>query len=335
MCRAMAIAVFHTTGALGSSGLLTSCSIINKRQYHCTQPLYSQFNVFLYLYIYNAYRYVCVSDGSCENPLLDSKFPDVSGKGRGYQINNFDVVGHPRWRALKKVSVWQTVNALEQEFRDRAAQGATMVKRSGVDVKPKPFVFGVGATAKDSGDKDGDDDSMVSSLPGISEQVQQGVREANSLLSSEDGHIAPDKFDGDASIGGNSTLGGVRFEASVGTGSAPGHKPGFSFVGLDDADSVSGGEKESQGDDLSTYAGDGNFRVYNAVDDDSVAEGPATENRASQSVVSLSSGSGAGSEISKPSTSPSASSRQAFDVDAHTRIRHAEFERDTRNRNCR
>ncbi len=33
--------------------------------------------------------YVCVLDGSNENPLLDSRFPDISGKGRGYQIQAY------------------------------------------------------------------------------------------------------------------------------------------------------------------------------------------------------------------------------------------------------
>ena len=33
--------------------------------------------------------YVCVLDGSNENPLLDSRFPDISGKGRVYQIKAY------------------------------------------------------------------------------------------------------------------------------------------------------------------------------------------------------------------------------------------------------
>jgi len=93
---------------------------------------------------YNFTLYVCIEDGSAENPLLDSTFPDVSGKGRGYQIYNYAEPsksplsnagpsskeggaatapggGHPEWPELKKVSIWQTVGALEQEFRSRAA----------------------------------------------------------------------------------------------------------------------------------------------------------------------------------------------------------------------
>ena len=54
-----------------------------------------------------------VLDGSNENPLLDSRFPDVSGKGRGYQIASYKD-GISDWPALRKVTVWQTVNALEE-----------------------------------------------------------------------------------------------------------------------------------------------------------------------------------------------------------------------------
>ncbi len=73
--------------------------------------------------IFQSTVYVTLLDGSNENPLLDSRFPDVSGKGRGYQICSHEN-GIEMWPSLRKVSVWQTVNALEQEFRDRAAQAA-------------------------------------------------------------------------------------------------------------------------------------------------------------------------------------------------------------------
>lgn len=64
--------------------------------------------------------YVSVQEVPDDNPLLDSRFPDVSGKGRGYQLQTYDN-GIEGWRTLQKVSVWQTVSALEEEFRDRTA----------------------------------------------------------------------------------------------------------------------------------------------------------------------------------------------------------------------
>lgn len=57
--------------------------------------------------------YVSVLETSGENPLLDSRFPDVSGKGRGYQLMACNG-GTEDWPALRKVSIWQTVSALEQ-----------------------------------------------------------------------------------------------------------------------------------------------------------------------------------------------------------------------------
>jgi hypothetical protein len=45
----------------------------------------------------------------------------VSSKGRGYQLQAYPD-GIPSWPQLRKVSVWQTVEALEQEFKERTAQ---------------------------------------------------------------------------------------------------------------------------------------------------------------------------------------------------------------------
>mmetsp|Transcript_40824 Transcript_40824/g.41690 ORF Transcript_40824/g.41690 Transcript_40824/m.41690 type:complete len:663 (+) Transcript_40824:164-2152(+) len=73
--------------------------------------------------------YVTVLEAGNENPLLDSRFPDVSGKGRGYQLQAYSD-GLPAWSQLRKVSVWQTVVALEQEFRERTARLAQSKRTS-------------------------------------------------------------------------------------------------------------------------------------------------------------------------------------------------------------
>lgn len=65
--------------------------------------------------------YVTIAEAGDENPLLDSRFPDVSAKGRGYQLHCFPE-GAPGWADLRKVTIWQTVSALEEEFKDRAAK---------------------------------------------------------------------------------------------------------------------------------------------------------------------------------------------------------------------
>lgn len=46
-------------------------------------------------------------------PLLDSRFPDVGGKGRGYILNSTPD-GTEQWPALRKVSIWQTATALQR-----------------------------------------------------------------------------------------------------------------------------------------------------------------------------------------------------------------------------
>ena len=66
-------------------------------------------------------------EGGEENPLLDSRFPDVSAKGRGYQLQSYPE-GVDKWPSLRRVTIWQTVAALEQEFRDRAARLAEAKK---------------------------------------------------------------------------------------------------------------------------------------------------------------------------------------------------------------
>lgn len=58
--------------------------------------------------------YVSLLDNNGESPLLDSRFPDVSGKGRGYQLQAYNEGDREDWPSLRKVSIWQTVNALEQ-----------------------------------------------------------------------------------------------------------------------------------------------------------------------------------------------------------------------------
>jgi hypothetical protein len=59
---------------------------------------------------------VSVLETNGENPLLDSRFPDISGKGRGYQLTACNT-GIDGWPSLRKVSIWQTVGALEQVLK--------------------------------------------------------------------------------------------------------------------------------------------------------------------------------------------------------------------------
>lgn len=62
--------------------------------------------------------YLTLQEGGGEQPLLDSKFPNVAAKGRGYQIAAYSN-GVKGWPALRKVSVWQTASAMQQEMELR------------------------------------------------------------------------------------------------------------------------------------------------------------------------------------------------------------------------
>jgi len=62
--------------------------------------------------------YVVIKEGGEDQPLLDSQFPDVSGKGRGYQIKAYNR-GVEGWPELRKVAVWQTQLSLQMEIQAR------------------------------------------------------------------------------------------------------------------------------------------------------------------------------------------------------------------------
>lgn len=57
--------------------------------------------------------YVCVQDAGNENPLLDSKFPNISNKGRGFQIQCFSEKESPEhWPQLRRVQMWQNSDVM-------------------------------------------------------------------------------------------------------------------------------------------------------------------------------------------------------------------------------
>lgn len=73
---------------------------------------------------YRGTYYVVVSDGSSEQPLLDSRFPNVSEKGRGYQLRAY-ADGLPGWPELRKGGG----DRGQQQAREREAGGLTTTVR--------------------------------------------------------------------------------------------------------------------------------------------------------------------------------------------------------------
>uniref|UniRef100_A0A6U1P8Q3 Uncharacterized protein n=1 Tax=Fibrocapsa japonica TaxID=94617 RepID=A0A6U1P8Q3_9STRA len=91
--------------------------------------------------------YVVVQEGTNEQPLLDSRFPDVSSRGRGYQVKSYDS-GRDGWEQLRKVSIWQTQASLQAEIQQREQQAKEQFK-SDADAKASNMIEGGGADVKD------------------------------------------------------------------------------------------------------------------------------------------------------------------------------------------
>lgn len=69
------------------------------------------------------------------NALSDdatTRFPNVSTKGRGYQIRAM-TEGPEGWEELRKVSVWQTTAALQQEMEAKMIKARQQYKNSGLE----------------------------------------------------------------------------------------------------------------------------------------------------------------------------------------------------------
>ncbi len=79
--------------------------------------------------------YAILGEGTKENPLLDSRFPDVSKKGKGYQIKTLPG-GLPNWPELRKISIWQTLVGAKLEGEEqRNSDGNTALATEMTDSK--------------------------------------------------------------------------------------------------------------------------------------------------------------------------------------------------------
>ncbi|CAM9565693.1 unnamed protein product, partial [Discosporangium mesarthrocarpum] len=111
--------------------------------------------------------YTILAEGSEEQPLLDSRFPDVSAKGRGYQIRSVSE-GPEGWARLRKVSVWQTAAALQQEMEARMEKA----RRTGRNASKK--VEGAEDTRREGGNQHGASPLELNGSPGERALVPEG-----------------------------------------------------------------------------------------------------------------------------------------------------------------
>lgn len=137
--------------------------------------------------------YVTVMEGGEENPLLDSRFPDVSAKGRGYQLHSYPE-GIEGWPELRRVTIWQTVAALEQEFRDRAARLAEAKKH--VDASPSTADYGNNAASEATPEEENISDEKIGD---IARKITR-VRDRPGFEDRRDESAAPNVFDEDYDI---------------------------------------------------------------------------------------------------------------------------------------
>lgn len=109
---------------------------------------YSPAGVVLVSVLFQSTLYVVVSDAAGEQPLLDSRFPDVTAKGKGFLVASHPV-GVDGWPELRKVTVWQTAFALDLE---RLAASLNAAAKEGDEETSRPV-----DTSGSEDDDDGDD----------------------------------------------------------------------------------------------------------------------------------------------------------------------------------
>ncbi|GMI39585.1 hypothetical protein TrCOL_g5030 [Triparma columacea] len=95
----------------------------------CTKSYTPNGLVTICIYFGGVY-YLSLQEGGGEQPLLDSKFPNVAGKGRGYQIRSYSS-GVEGWDSLRKVSIWQTQSAMQEEMEARIDKATDAEAKSG------------------------------------------------------------------------------------------------------------------------------------------------------------------------------------------------------------
>ena len=79
--------------------------------------------VLIAIYFFQGTFYVVLGETTGEQPLLDSRFPDVSAKGRGYLVSSYGD-GTMTWPQLRKVSIWQTAAAMQSELEARGVKAS-------------------------------------------------------------------------------------------------------------------------------------------------------------------------------------------------------------------
>lgn len=152
--------------------------------------------------------YVVLADATGEQPLLDSRFPDVSTKGRGYQVTAYSE-GAPNWPQLRKVSVWQTAAAMQTEMEARLSKMEGVASGESASSTPAEMEARLKAEAEDelskaADSKDSDTAAVASPAAESGSKTDAAATPATAEAKPEDkeakvaGGEAGDSKDGDA-----------------------------------------------------------------------------------------------------------------------------------------
>lgn len=136
--------------------------------------------------------YVVVQDAGKENPLLDSRFPDVSSRGRGFNIQSFGDEGSEEWPTLRNVSLWQNKNATNRDHLARMTSKDADSKDTAVTPDAKGVArnlddeWGVGRGAK------GDPEDSMEALADVDAAAARAEAKGSSAAQTERKPADPD-----------------------------------------------------------------------------------------------------------------------------------------------
>lgn len=159
--------------------------------------IYNPSGIVSIIILFQNFVYMSIVESNGENPLLDSHFPDVSGRGRGYQLEVFADSGPSNFKELRKVSIWQTQAALQEEIEERARLD---------DEKNSPILLITNSNDSKESNTNAIGDLLTSnaSTRTDNKEISANTKQAKSSKSTSDSkdqkvetreHSSPDRFD--------------------------------------------------------------------------------------------------------------------------------------------
>jgi hypothetical protein len=144
----------------------------------------------------NGSHFVTVADGEAQaHALLDSRFPDVSCKSRGYQLTSYDENGVEGFQQLRKLSIWQVGAPTQEPAQPKTSQvpivstSAKEAKRKDAQVAEKPGPASASAAPAEAKADRAAETPQASSVSPVAEAAHK--QEAPPTKNSLPHHIRP------------------------------------------------------------------------------------------------------------------------------------------------